>query len=152
MKLDPLSDFSSLLVIYCLIKLILCSTLKIWLLSHCLIKLISCPAPRLPLLWHSQRHSWRSKQGTCGTGIKALCRRAHVSPSLPSDPRGGFFPAHHDLTLGRFLVGALRTVSHIPDGRWGEVRWAEREASLPPRGHLRVLHFVSAPGELLAFT
>lgn len=112
-----------------------------------LLKLISCPAPRLPLSWHSQHHSWRSKQGTCGRGVKALCRCGHVSLSLPSDPRGSFFPAHHDLTLGCFLVGTLQTFWHMAAG----VRWDEREASLPPRGHLCVL-FVSASGELLALT
>lgn len=134
-ELGPLSELSSGLVIYCLIKLIPCSALKIWLSRHSLINLVSCPAPKLQLSWHSQHRSWRNEQGTSGWGVKALCRRAHVSPRLPSDPRESLFQAHGDLTLGCALVGALRTFSNIPDGRqaWGGVSRVGSEPSSPGR-------------------
>jgi len=118
-ELGPLSQLSYGLVIYCLIKLISCSALKIWLSRHCLIKLICCPAPRLWLLRRSQHRSWRNEQGTSGCRVEALCRYAYISLSLPLDPREDLFLAHRDLTLGCAPVGTLRTFSHIPDGRWG---------------------------------
>lgn len=137
-ELGPLSELSSVLVIYCLIKLISCSALKVRLSRHCLIKLISCPVSRLRLSWHSQHRSWRNEQGTSGWGVEALCRCAHVSPSLPSDQRESLSPAHRDLGLGCALVGTLRTFSHIPDGRrgWGGVGQAGSEPSSPGT-HLR---------------
>lgn len=51
--------------------------------------------------------------------------------------------------LGCGPVRTLGTFSHIPDGRWAGVGWAEREISLPHQGHIWVLHFASAPGGLL---
>lgn len=114
-----LSELSSGLVIYCLIKLIPYSALEIWLSRHRLIKLISCPAPRLRLSRHSQHRRWRNEQGTSVWGGEGLCRRVHVSLSLPLDPRETFFPAHCDHMLSCGLERILQTFSHIPDGRYG---------------------------------
>lgn len=134
-KLGQLSELSSALVIYCLIKLISRSALKIWLSRHCLIKLISCSAPRLWPSWHSQHLSWRNKQGSGGRGTEALCRCAHVRPSIPWDPRESLFPPR-DVVLG----GPANLLPHpwLPPGQgWGGL--SRKPASSP--GTVWALHF-----------
>jgi len=81
-----LSELSSALVIYCLIKLISCSALKIWMSRHCLIKLISCSAP---WLWLSQQHSWRNDQGSGSWGAEAPSRNAYIHPRFPPVQKEG---------------------------------------------------------------
>lgn len=91
-----LSELSSAVVIYCLIKLISRSALKIWMSRHCLIKLISCSAAQL-----------KESSGQWQLRAEAPSIHAHIHPGFPQSKKR---------TLPSLpWLGALWTYSHIPD-------------------------------------